>query len=112
MLPKEKRLNLKYDFKWVAAGKPLDTKFVKLFIRLGDNQNPKIGISASSKNFKEAHQRNQARRLLSAAFEALYLNLPPAINIVALPKAPILGVKSGDVLLDLQERLKDEKIIN
>jgi len=111
MLPKQKRLNLKYDFKWVASGKALDTKFAKLFVRLGNNQNPRVGIASSTKNFKEAHLRNKARRVLSAAFETLYINLPTNINIVALPKTPILGVKSGDVLLELEEVLKKEKIL-
>jgi ribonuclease P protein component len=110
MLPKTQRLNLKTDFKWVASGKPLDTKFAKLFIRTGDNISPRVGIATSSKTFKEAVDRNRARRLISAAFEIIYKELPSSINIVALPKVGILSVKSGDVLVDLQDRLKDAKI--
>lgn len=112
MLSKEKRLNLKYDFKWVAAGKSLDSKFAKLFFRMGENQTPRVGIATSLKNFKKAHDRNKARRLVSAAFAVLYPTLTTTINIVALPKQAIIGVKSKDVLLDLQQRLKDEKIID
>lgn len=115
MLSKTSRLNLKKDFKWVASGKPLDTKFAKLFLRLGDsstNTGPRVGIASSSKTFKKATERNRARRLVSAAFESLYQSLPATINIVVLPKVQILGVKSGDVLLDLTEKLKDAKIIS
>lgn len=112
MLPKSKRLNLKNDFKWVSSGKKIDTKLVKLFVKMGDNQIPRIGIAVSGKSFKKATQRNRAKRLVSAAFESLYSSLPPAINIVALPKIGVLDVKSSDVLLILEEALKHEKIIN
>lgn len=112
MLPKPQRLNLKKDFKWVASGNKLETKFIKLFVRSGGNQYPKVGIATSGKIFKKASQRNRARRLISAAFEALYPSLPNHINIVTLPKVGILEVKSSDVLLDLEGILKSEKIIN
>lgn len=111
MLPNLKRLNLKKDFKWVAAGKKLETKYLKLFIKPGDNKIARLGIAGSSKTFKKAVDRNRARRLTSAAFEALYAKLPNTINIVALPKSTIINVKSGDVLLDLEEGLKKEKIL-
>lgn len=112
MLPKPLRLNLKKDFKWVVSGKAIETKFAKLFLRVGDNELPRIGIASSSKTFKKANERNRARRLISAAFESLYQGLPKTINIVALPKSGVLSVKSGDVLLDLEGKLKDAKIIN
>lgn len=112
MLPKSQRLNLKKDFKWVAAGRKIETKYLKLFVKFGDNQMSRIGIAVSGKSSKKASLRNRTKRLVSAAFESLYSNLPPTINIVALPKASIVGVKSGDVLLDLQGVLTDEKIIN
>lgn len=112
MLPKQKRLNLKKDFKWVASGKKLETKYLKLFVKVGDNQMPRIGIAVSGKSFKKATQRNRARRLVSAAFESIYSKLPSAINIVALPKARVIDVKSQDVLFDLEEGLKGEKIID
>src|SRR5437870_2063461 len=68
MLPLSQRLNLKTDFKWVASGKKLETKYLKLFIRLGENQIPRIGIALSTKSFKKATQRNRARRVVSHAF--------------------------------------------
>lgn len=112
MLPREKRLNLKIDFKWVASGKKLESKYLKLFIKFGENEKAKIGIAISSKNFKRAVDRNRARRLAAQAFHDTYYLLPDTINIVALPKSGIVSVKSGDVISDLEATLKNEKIIN
>lgn len=111
MLPRSNRLNLKTDFKWTAAGKRIDTKFVKLFLKLGDNSSPRLGIAVSGKIFKKAVERNRAKRVVSAVFEALFQNLPEKINILALPKHNVLEVKSEKLLLDLKAVLKDEKII-
>lgn len=111
MLSKNKRLNLKTDFKWVATGKKMETRYLRLFIKAGDNVTPRIGIAVSGKSFRKAHERNRAKRLVAEAFHSAYTQLPAATNIVALPKAGILGVKSQDVLLDLEEALRSEKII-
>src|SRR3989344_5730336 len=111
MLPKPQRLNLKKDFKWVASGKKLETKYLKLFVKFGDNELPRVGIAVSGKAFKKAVERNRARRLTSAAFEALCLSLPASVNILALPKAGVINVKSGDLVSDLEEGLKKEKIL-
>lgn len=105
MLSKKYRLNLKTDFKWVAGGKKIDTKFTKLFIRLGENDFARVGIALTTKVFRKAYQRNRARRVCSAVLEVLYKDLPKNINIVAMPKQNILDVKSGDVLLDIQDSL-------
>ncbi|EKD84579.1 MAG: hypothetical protein ACD_38C00193G0008 [uncultured bacterium] len=112
MLPKPQRLNLKKDFKWVASGRKLETQYLKLFVKTGSNQIPKVGIAISAKSFNKANERNRARRLVSSAFESVYLNLPENINILVLPKRGVLNVKSDLVLLDLEELLKHEKIIN
>lgn len=112
MLPKSQRLNLKKDFKWVAAGRRLETKYLKLFIKNGDNLFPRIGIAVSGQIFKRATERNRARRLTSQAFQAITYCLSPTANIVALPKSSILDVKSQDVLLDLEEALKNAKIFD
>jgi len=112
MLPKPQRLNLKKDFKWTVSGKKLEAKYLKLFVKIGNNQIPKVGIAVSGKIFPKATGRNRVRRLTSAAFEVLYSNLPKDINILALPKAGINKVKSSDIVLDLEKILRDEKIIN
>lgn len=112
MLSKDKRLNLKKDFKRMIAGKFIDSKYAKFYIKLEDNNYPRVGISVSSKNFKKAVDRNRARRLISAAIEGLYKKLPLNINILVLPKVNILGVKSVDILINLEKVLLDDKIIS
>ena len=112
MLPKLSRLNLRKDFKWVASGKKLETKYLKLFLKEGEDNLARVGIATSSKSFKKAYERNRARRLASSAFEALYHQLPTDISIVALPKVSITSVKSHDVVSDLEKGLTDEKIID
>lgn len=112
MLSKSKRLNLKTDFKRVASGKKLETKYLKLFIKTANNQTPRIGIAVSGKSFKKATQRNRARRVTSVALESLYDLLPNDVSIAALPKQGVLEVKSGDLILDLKSCLRNEKIIN
>ncbi len=115
MLPRPQRLNLKKDFKWVASGKKLETKFLKLFIRTGDSSVgsvcAKVGIALSSRNFKKAVDRNRARRLTSKAFETIYSKLPTNISIVALPKPGVLSVKSEDLVLELEEALRKGLVI-
>lgn len=111
MLPKSQRLNLKKDFKWVASGKKFETKYLKLFVKEGDNQIPRIGVAVSSQAFKKATERNRVKRLVSAAFQSSISHLPSTINIVALPKVGVIEVKSSDVLLDLKEGLKKAEII-
>lgn len=90
----------------------MESRYLKVFIREGENTEPKLGIAVSSKTFSKASERNRARRLTSAAFEILYTNLPKGINILVLPKAGISEVKSQDVLSDLESLLKNEKIID
>ena len=104
-------MNLKKDFKWVASGKKFETKFTKIFIRIGENNTPRIAIATAKANFKNASQRNRARRVTSTTLQDLYDKLPGDINIIALPKVGILEVKSTEVLKDLEEILKREKVI-
>lgn len=112
MLPKQNRLNLSKDFKWVASGKKIETSLVTLFIKTGENTFPRVGIALSGKVFKKATDRNRARRLVSRSLESLYESLPKDINIVALPKVGVINVKSDTVLLDLKSSLNNEKIIS
>lgn len=112
MLRKNIRLNLKKDFRWVASGKKIETKLVKLFIKNGDNSTARIGIAVSTSLFKKATDRNRAKRILSAAFEKLYQRLPENINIIALPKRGYLDVKSDDLTLELETALKKEGLLS
>lgn len=111
MLPKEKRLNLKKDFKWAASGRKLQTKNLTLFIKTGDNLYPRVGIAVSSKVFKKSTLRNKAKRIASSGFEKLYIRLPSNINILVLPKESVFDVKSEDLYAELESLFSKEQIL-
>lgn len=112
MLSKDKRLNLKKDFKWVASGQKIESPLFKLFIKEGSNTKARVGIAVSGQVFKKASERNRSRRLISKGFEVLYTKLPENINIIALPKVRVVEVKSNDVAKELEKILTGEKIIS
>ncbi|MBI2600540.1 ribonuclease P protein component [Candidatus Daviesbacteria bacterium] len=112
MLPKQKRLNLKKDFKWVAEGKSASSKSFKLFYRAGENRLPRIGIALSTKYFKKAHDRNRAKRLMSQAFCDTNHKLQNNLNIVALPNWRVFEVKSDSLKKELEGLLGKEGLIN
>lgn len=105
MLAKEKRLNLKKDFKWVASGNKIESELVKLFYRSNSSGFTQIGIATSSKTLKKAVLRNRARRLISSGFESLYDKLKMGLSLVALPKAEVLNHSSEEVTKDLEQLL-------
>lgn len=111
MLSKDKRLNLKKDFKWVAAGERSENSLLKIFFRYGQEETPKVGIALSKTSFKKAVERNRARRLISKGFESLYCKLPSGINIIALPKNHALALDSDKVSALLEELLIKNKIL-
>lgn len=110
MLPKEKRLNLKKDFKWVSSGTKIENNLVKVFYKSNSNECPKIGISLSKKTFKKAVERNRARRLVSKALENMYNKLPGGINIVVLPKEGVLKMSSEELIKSINEILINKSI--
>lgn len=106
MLSRDQRLNLTTSFKWVASGKRADGAFGKIFYRDGENTQPKIGISVSSKVFPTAIQRNRAKRLWAIAVQAVYPQLPPSLNIVIMPRSFTLGKSSAELTEELKKLLK------
>lgn len=105
MLPKQKRLNLSTDFKWVSAGRTIQSENFKIFAKEGENSQAKIGVATSSRYFPKAVERNRAKRIMFGAFEKIYDSLPNNINIIALPKAGINNVKSEELVLELKKAL-------
>lgn len=108
MLPKEKRLNLSKSFKWVSSGKRFQTNSFNLMVKYSDNPQPLVGIALSKAQFKQAHDRNRARRLTSKAIEELYSSLNHGLNLVIMPKGSVLD-KSPEELI---QELKDVKALS
>lgn len=107
MLPKNKRINLRIEYKSVVSGAlRKEGRFLSLFLKTGEGDLPRVGISLSGKTFKKAHERNRARRLVSSAVESLYALLPTNANIIITPKPEILSQKSDVVKEDLRQILK------
>ncbi|MBI2011461.1 ribonuclease P protein component [Candidatus Daviesbacteria bacterium] len=102
MLPKNKRLNLSKSFKWVAKGDKKETKYLKLNFRLGENENPLIGIALSKIYFPKSTQRNKAKRLAFSATDLTYPLLIKNLNLVIMPKVNILKANPTLVAKDLQ----------
>lgn len=106
MLKRTNRLNLKKDFRYVVSGEKITTPLFKLFYRSGTNEFPLVGISLSKGEFKKAHDRNRARRLVADAVREAYNRLLPNLNLIILPKNVILDHSSQEVK-DTLEDVKD-----
>ncbi len=87
MLPKSQRLNLTKNFRWVASGQSLTSRNFKLFYRLGENDQPLIGVSIVSAQFKKATQRNQAKRIMFKLAWDYYSQLHKNLNLVIMPRS-------------------------
>ena len=48
----------------------------------------RLGISASRKRVRRAHQRNRVKRLLREAFRLAKSGLPPGVDLVIVPRGP------------------------
>lgn len=107
MLSKNKRLNLSFDFEWVRSGKSIKGEHFTLFVRLGDNLSPRVGVAISSKQFPKAVARNRVKRILYEVFGNLYDRLPANSNIIALPKAGIDKVESEDLSKEVYEKVSN-----
>lgn len=97
MFPKDRRVNLSKDFKWVASGSMFRGTYFKLFVKMGENKEARVGVAVSGRVFKKAVDRSRAKRIVYQSFGKLYQALPPGINIVALPNARVLDVKSEEL---------------
>lgn len=102
MLPKNKRLNLKNDFKWVASGEKIETSSLKIFLKYSNNNQPLVGIAISGQLFKKAHLRNKYRRIISSVVEKVYNDLKQNINLVILPKESIKKTNKDELLSEFK----------
>lgn len=110
MLSKSQRLNLKTSFRWVASGKSFTSKNFKFFYRLGENENPLVGVSISSSQFKKSHERNQAKRIMFALAQNHYPKLHKNLNLVIMPRTQVLTLQSEDLEQEFKHALSSIKI--
>jgi ribonuclease P protein component len=77
---------------------------VFILLRREPGQPVRLGITASRK-IGGAVQRNRARRLIREAFRAVFLELPPALDIVVIVRKPLGERKLGAVLTEWERAL-------
>lgn len=106
MLPRAQRLNLKKSFKWVRDGKKIEGNLVKLHVRFGENRSPLVGVALSKGHFKNAVDRNLAKRKVFSSFQSIYQNLPEGLNVVALPKGGVLKASQEEIDKEIEDLLK------
>jgi len=92
MLLKSRRLNLRTNFRWVASGQSFTSKNFKLFYRLGENEEPLIGVSLVSAQFKKANLRNKAKRIMFDQAAQNYDKLHKNLNLVIMPRSQVLDL--------------------
>ena len=51
---------------------------------------PRLGISASKRKVRKAHDRNRVKRLLREAFRLTKASLPPGVDLIIVPRGPAL----------------------
>lgn len=106
MLSRDKRLNLKTSFSYVAKGQKSETNICKLFFKEGEEEKPLVGIALKTEYFKKAVDRNRARRLISWGIEQLYSRLAPKLLLVLMPKTDVLKFSSKEILEVLEKELR------
>jgi ribonuclease P protein component len=92
MLSKSQRLNLTKNFRWVASGHSLTSPNFKLFYRFGENEQPLVGVSIVSAQFKKSVLRNSAKRICFKLAGDIYSQLPKGLNLVIMPRAQVLDL--------------------
>lgn len=102
MLPKEQRINLSKEFRWMLSGVRKESPSFIIYIKEGENGFPRVGIALKKANFKKAHDRNKARRLVSASVKTLYHSLRRNINLVIMPKPEIFKRSSEELINELK----------
>lgn len=110
MLSKEKRLNLKTNFRWVASGNSITSKNFKLFYRLGENHHPLIGVSIISAQFKKSTLRNEAKRICFEMAGKNYDQLHKNLNLVIMPKNQVLEIPPEQLDLEFKHAISGFKI--
>jgi len=106
MLSKNRRLNLRKEYRYVTSGRKFMTPSLTVFSRRADLVEPMVGIALAKAKFRQATDRNRARRLTSKAIEQLYSSLRPDMKLVIIPKSQVLD-KTPDELKGELEDVKD-----
>ena len=90
MLKKNRRVNLKTEFKRIAQGKRLETEhFVFFTLQTKELHDVRVGVAVAKKNYRHAHERNKVKRICFTVIENVMERLSKGMNLVIMPKLGI-----------------------
>ncbi|MCL4366759.1 ribonuclease P protein component [Patescibacteria group bacterium] len=112
MLSKDKRLNISRSFQWVINGQKIEDQLLSLYFRLGDNDQPKVGVAISAKKIKTAVARNKTKRLIMQSLSGLYTKLLKNTNILVMPKIDLAGKDQNNIQKNIELLLQKGRLTN
>lgn len=73
-----------------------------MWLKRGDDAGCRAGVVVSKRTFRRAVDRNRAKRLLRAAFQACRGAVAPDTDMILIARRGIEGKKSQDVAADIK----------
>ena len=114
-LPKVNRLRNRRDFQAVYKQgiRRHSPHLILIAYEVENSPEPfRIGISIGKKVSKKAVVRNRIKRQIKAAIKEILPSIPPGWKAIAVVKPEAIKCKYGHFLRELNQLLKETKIIN
>lgn len=105
--PKSARIVSRADFEALYASAPKAAgRYVVVWAAPGKTGASRLGVAAAKRTFRDAHQRNRAKRLVRESFRQLRPSLRGGpLDVAVAARYRILSAKEGDVRADLARTL-------
>ena len=80
-----------------------------MFYRLGENEDPLVGVSIVSASFKKANLRNKAKRIMFDLARETYSQLHKNLNLVIMPRPQVLELPIKELQTEFQNAISSLK---